>query len=107
MSALSVSRLEIQLPLKNKCSVLSIGLDGYSPNTAFLLLMLPSMWGHLDSISNKEKNKKKGIAFYESVDAADVLCLLARKRKKKEKNQKNKSERMDWLFNCKQWLVPN
>jgi hypothetical protein len=61
VSALSVSRLEIQLPLKNKCSVLSIGLDGYSPNTAFLLLMLPSMWGHLDRVSLTGKRTKRKV----------------------------------------------
>jgi len=39
--------------------------DGYSPNIAFLLLMPPSMWGHPDNISDKEKNKKKDTVCYQ------------------------------------------
>jgi len=83
-------------------------LDGYSPNIAFLLLMPPSMWGHPDNISDKEKNKKKDTVCYQWKCSRWYIVFAFKKKEKKIKiPEKHKNGRMDLLLNCEQWVVLN
>jgi len=70
--------------------------------------MPPSMWGHPDNISDKEKNKKKDTVCYQWKCSRWYIVFAFKKKEKKIKiPEKHKNGRMDLLLNCEQWVVLN